>query len=71
MRSNTEQYEHMKKELEKMTFENERLQRRKNELELIVEQTKLKENIGITNGEREFKVYVIVKWLIDQIEFIE
>lgn len=56
MRTNIEQYDHMKKEMEKMSFENERLQRRKNELELIVEQIKLKESIGITNGEREFKV---------------
>lgn len=53
---NTEQYEYMKKEMEKLRFENDRLQRRKDELDLIVEQCKLRDSIGITNGEREFKV---------------
>lgn len=56
LQSTSEQYEHMKNELSKLRFENERLQRRKDELELFVEQIKLKEGFGIGNGEREYKV---------------
>lgn len=54
----------MKNELSKLRFENQRLQRRKDELELFVEQIKLKEGFGIGNGEREYKVIYaeIAQW---------
>ena len=54
--TNTEQYEHLKKELEKLRAENERLQRRKNELELFVEQTNLKDAYDIRPEAKEYKV---------------
>lgn len=57
IQSNSDQYEHLKKELDKLRFENERLQRRKDELELFVEQIKLKEGYGMVgSSERELKV---------------
>lgn len=52
-------YEHLKNELEKRRQENERLQRRKDELEMIVEQASMKEAYSIGNG-KELKVFFSV-----------
>lgn len=51
----------MKKELEKLRFENERLQRRKDELEMFVEQMRLKEGLNDGNGGREYKVCISIQ----------
>lgn len=51
-----EQNEYLQKELNKLRIENERLNRRKNELELLIEHANMKEAYKIDNNERELKV---------------
>lgn len=57
LQTTNQQHEHMNAELAKLRIENERLQRRKDELELFVEQMRLKESLGPSNGEKEYKVH--------------
>lgn len=52
----SEQNEHLHKELEKLRMENDRLQRRKDELEMICEHAKLKEAFNIGCNGKELKV---------------
>lgn len=52
-----EQSERLLKELEKLRMENERLQRRKDELEMICEQAKIKEAFNIGCNGKELKVH--------------
>lgn len=51
-----EQNEHLLQEVEKLRIENDRLQRRKDELEMISEQIKLKEAFNIGCNGKELKV---------------
>lgn len=57
--SNSEQNQYLQKELEKMRLENGRLQRRKDELELMIEHDKVKEAYGMSNG-KELKVLHLI-----------
>lgn len=59
-----EQNEHLHKELEKLRMENDRLQRRKDELEMLCEQSKMKEAFNIGSNGKELKVKTIV-WAMD------
>lgn len=54
--SSNEQNEHLHKELENLRMENDRLQRRKDELEMIIEQAKVKEAFNIGCNGKELKV---------------
>lgn len=54
--TSTEQNEHLHKELEKLRMENDRLQRRKDELEMICEHAKVKEAFNIGCNGKELKV---------------
>lgn len=54
--SSNEQNEHLHKELEILRMENDRLQRRKDELEMIMEQVKVKEAFNIGCNGKELKV---------------
>lgn len=56
MPSSTEQNEHMQKELNTLRAENERLQRRKDELEMLLEQASVKDAFNIDRGGRELKI---------------
>lgn len=56
MPSSTEQNEHMQKELNTVRAENERLQRRKDELEMLLEQASVKEAFNLGKNGRELKV---------------
>lgn len=56
MPSSTEQTEHLQKELNTLRVENERLQRRKDELEMLMEQASFKEAFNIGKDGRELKV---------------
>lgn len=51
-----EQNEHLHKELDKLRMENERLQRRKDELEMLCEQANVKEAFNIGYNGKELKV---------------
>lgn len=53
-----EQNDHYIKELEKLRSENERLQRRKDELEMLCEQARIKDTFNIGCNGKEFKVRV-------------
>lgn len=56
MPSSTEQNEHIQKELNILRAENERLQRRKDELEMLSEQASVKEAFNIGKDGRELKI---------------
>lgn len=56
----SEQNEHLHKELDKLRMENDRLQRRKDELEMICEHSKLKEAFNIGCNGKELKVNIHV-----------
>lgn len=56
MPTSSEQNEHLRKELDKLRIENDRLQRRKDELEMLIEQSKVKETFNIGCNGNELKV---------------
>lgn len=64
--SSSEQNEHLHKELEKLRMENDRLQRRKDELEMICEQAKMKEAFNIGCNGKELKVHFNVNFFLIQ-----
>lgn len=51
-----EQNEYLQKELNRLRVENERVSRRKNELELLIEHNNMKQAFSIGNEARELKV---------------
>lgn len=56
MPSSTEQTEHLQRELNTLRAENERLQRRKDELEMQLEHASVKDAFNIGKDGRELKV---------------